>query len=85
MELIFDRVEGDVVVLSLDGGLDSMTTPQLEASLVKVIDIGVNRVVVDCAKLSYVSSSGLSGLLRMRSKMRDAGGDVALAGPRVCI
>ena len=60
---IGERREGEVVVLSLAGHLDSVTAPDLEARVAAVIGQGGAGVVLDCSRMSYVNSCGLRALL----------------------
>lgn len=79
MELYFRRVHDNVLVLSADGGLDSANAAQFVEELEKVVAAGARNVVVDCGKLTFVSSYGLSVLIRLHKKLAEKGGDVRLA------
>ncbi len=60
--------ENDKMVLSLEGRLDTMTAPALEAEVKGSID-GVKELVFDFEKLEYVSSAGLRVLLASQKIM----------------
>ena len=70
---------GDVRVLALDGYLDAHTAPQFEKAIQEEFEAGQKRIVVDCARLSYISSAGLGVFMSFIEEIRDAGGDIKLA------
>lgn len=55
-------VEGDSVVVSVDGRLDANAAPLLEKDLIKLIK-EASDLTFDLARLDYVSSAGLRVLL----------------------
>ena len=70
---------GAVEVLALSGQLDAHTFPQLQETLEALAQEGRQQVVLDCAKLEYVSSAGLGVLKKMSRELREAQGDIRLA------
>ncbi len=64
--------ENDTTTVALDGRLDTMTAPELEAELRQRID-GVDHLVFDFAKLEYLSSAGLRVLLASQKTMNKQG------------
>jgi anti-sigma B factor antagonist len=69
---------GDLLVVSLNGRLDAHTAKAFEEHLVPLIDQGNKKILVDFAKLDYISSAGLWVLLLAARKLDDAGGKIAL-------
>lgn len=61
-------VNGDVLEISLEGRLDTITAPELEGSVKDDLN-NVSKCVIDLAKLEYVSSAGLRVLLTMHKAM----------------
>ena len=78
MQVSESRVEG-ALVLSLDGRLDSSTAPDFGKRLAALVERGEGRIVIDFAKLEYVSSAGLAVLLSATKAVRARQGDIALA------
>ena len=76
---IAERTEGAAVVVSLNGRLDGVTGPDLEASIAAIVERGDVRVVLDCEGMEYVSSAGLRVLLIGARKCQQGGGKLALA------
>jgi len=64
--------EGTKLVVAIEGRLDTVTAPELEAELKDSLD-GVTELVLDFAKLEYISSAGLRVLLATFKTMRDKG------------
>lgn len=79
MEFYYHDSDGGILVLSADGGLDAGTAEQFESELEKVIRAGVRRIIVDCSHLAYISSFGISTLIRLHKRLAKRGGDVKLA------
>jgi anti-sigma B factor antagonist len=67
---ITKTLENETATVLLDGRLDTTTSPKLQEELMPVFD-EANVVVLDCAKLAYISSAGLRILL-MAQKMANA-------------
>lgn len=65
-------------VISLEGAVDAHTAPQFEEAVQAVIERGENKIIVDCAKLTYISSAGLGVFMGFIEEARDAGGDIKI-------
>lgn len=78
---IQEQLLGKVLVLEPVGRLDSLTCREFEARLLPALG-GNEAVVVDCAKLEYISSAGLRVLLVAAKQNRTTGGRLALAALR---
>ena len=63
---------GNALVLALEGRLDTMTAPQLEAALKEALP-GVAALTFDLEKLEYISSAGLRVLLGAQKTMNKQG------------
>lgn len=71
---------GDIIVITLDGYLDAHTAPQFETTIEDSINDSHNRIVVDCAKLTYISSAGLGVFMSFIEEAREQGGDIKVSG-----
>ncbi|MCC6368788.1 MAG: STAS domain-containing protein [Bryobacterales bacterium] len=69
-----------VSVLALDGFLDAHTAPQFEEAIEREIRGGRRRIIVDCGKLTYISSAGLGVFMSFIEELREAGGDIKICG-----
>ena len=70
MKIDFNKNGGELIV-ELDGRLDTVTAPELESFLLKHYE-GVDSLILNCEKLSYVSSAGLRVLLTAQKKTKGA-------------
>lgn len=59
------------MTVTLDGRLDTTTAPELEKCIGENYD-GTGAIVIDCEKLSYISSAGLRVLLGAQKKTKGA-------------
>ena len=64
--------ESDKLTISLEGRLDTLTAPQLDAEIQGKLD-GVKSLVFDFKKLDYISSAGLRILLMAQKIMNKQG------------
>ena len=65
------ELENNVLVLALEGRLDTVTAPELER---EIIDLsGVTDLVIDMKNLEYISSAGLRVILKAQKTMNTQG------------
>lgn len=64
--------DGSVLTVALEGRLDSVTAPELDADIKASLD-GVTELVLDFEKLDYISSAGLRVLLSAHKTMSQQG------------
>ena len=82
MQFLCREIDRNVMLVEVDGGLDATTSAQFTDALEKMIDVGIDRIIVDCDRLHYVSSAGIATLLRLHKRMHRRGGEVKLASVR---
>ena len=70
MKIDFNK-NGGILNGSLDGRLDTTTAPAFEAFLAEQYE-STDALVIDCAKLAYISSAGLRVLLAAQKKTKGA-------------
>ena len=70
MNINFNNNNG-ILNVAIDGRLDTTTAPELESFFGANYD-GTGSIVIDCEKLSYVSSAGLRVLLGAQKKTKGA-------------
>jgi len=66
------KLDGGVMNLELDGSLDTNTAPGLLADLEPQLK-NLSKLVLNCEKLSYISSAGLRVLLTFQQELEAAG------------
>ena len=64
---------GTALEIALEGRLDTMTAPELEAELKQSLE-AADSLVLDFGKLDYISSAGLRVLLSAHKTMSSKGG-----------
>ena len=74
------RQQNGISIIALDGFVDAHTAPQFEAAIQTELDAGHVRIVVDCAKLTYISSAGLGVFMSFVEEVRDQNGDIKICG-----
>jgi len=82
MEFHYDEIDGDVMIIQADGGLNADTAEEFVTSIVKLIDAGLRKIIIDCSRLEYISSFGLGVLIRLHRRLGECGGDVKLSNVR---
>ena len=70
MKINFNNNNG-ILNVALDGRLDTTTAPEFEGFIADNYD-GKGSIVIDCEKLSYISSAGLRVLLAAQKKTKGA-------------
>ena len=63
---------GSTLTLAVEGRLETITAPELEAEIKSGLD-GVTELILDFSKLDYISSAGLRVLLTAQKKMKNQG------------
>lgn len=61
------ELENNVLVLALEGRLDTVTAPELEREINDLS--GVRDLVIDMKNLEYISSAGLRVILKAQKTM----------------
>ena len=70
--------QGEATILNVGGRLDAAGAPELETRCKALILEGSSRLLLDLAKVEYVSSAGLRSLLVLAKAVKSAGGALAL-------
>lgn len=75
---IKEALHDGVVILTINGRLDTTNYHVLEEKLVKLVDNNQHKILIDCSELSYISSSGLRIMLMGLKKINAVKGKFAL-------
>jgi len=82
MPLSIDQQEKDgFIVLFLKGELDTSTAPQLAPVMEGLQENPPKMLVLDLARLDYISSAGLRYVFQMKKLMKSSGGDFVISEP----
>ncbi|MFQ5528893.1 MAG: STAS domain-containing protein [Gemmatimonadota bacterium] len=69
-----------IVVIEVNGELIVGNREGFKQEVLGQLDDGGRKFVVDFTESSYIDSSGLGALVSLSRKIREAGGDLRLAG-----
>lgn len=70
--------QDEKVLVTVDGRVDTTTAKDFEAEIRKVLEGDCSNIIVDCEKLSYVSSSGLRVFLILQKGVNAKKGKLTL-------
>ena len=70
--IITKNIDGETFTFTLEGRLDTTTSPQLEAELKQSVG-GVTELIFDFSGVEYISSAGLRVLLAAQKVMNRQG------------
>jgi len=73
-----EQQTGRCVIVSIEGRLDTTNYMVLEKKLMELIDSSQTKILVDCAEMDYISSSGLRILLMALKRMTPVQGKFVL-------
>jgi len=68
------------MVVDLRGEVDLASAPQFRRSLHDLIDQGHKRIALDLSNLEFMDSTGLGVLIGCLKRLKEADGDLVLAG-----
>ena len=80
MQTFVQERDGDLLIVSADGGLNRDTAHQLIDDVAAQVREGTRSIIVDCSQLQVISSAGIGVLLQLHRTMRLQGATVRLAG-----
>jgi anti-sigma B factor antagonist len=70
----FEYREHDVVILQLQGKLDSFTSKNFQDKLLGLIEPGSSKFVIDCSQLDYISSAGIKVFYLASNRLQEVKG-----------
>lgn len=76
--LIDIRTENDILIVSVDGRIDTLSAPDFQTRMEELMDREEPRVILDLEKLQYVSSAGLRAMLVVAKKAASSGKRLSL-------
>ena len=76
--------DGDTYTVLVDGRLDTLTSPQLDEEINKIIE-GAKKLIFDLDKLVYISSAGLRVLLVAKKTIDKNDGQMVVRNPNESI
>jgi anti-anti-sigma factor len=71
---------GQVMVLTLQGRLDTMAAPAFDQEASRLLEAGEKLFLLDLSGLDYISSAGLRSLLMLAKRLNGCAGKLVLCG-----
>jgi anti-sigma B factor antagonist len=68
----------DRLLVELEGQLDIGNRQAFKDAVTHAMTQGVRLVIVDCARVTFIDSSGLGALVSLSKRLREVGGDLRL-------
>ena len=78
---ITTRDVNDVKVVQIEGEMDTGSSPEAQQQLDQLREQGVKKILLDLAKLEFISSAGLRVLLATAQEIKAAGGELRVCNP----
>ena len=72
--------QSGVAVVQVEGQLIVGNRQELKSLVQATLDKGERRLLIDFSRTGYIDSSGLGALVSISRKIREAGGELRLAG-----
>lgn len=79
MEISFDDVQDNILIIKASGTLNSRTAGEFRASIGKMVDIRLWNIIVDCSELDELSIYGLGVLVRLHRQIDHKFGEIKIA------
>ena len=79
--IINETKQGEIKIVQPIGKMDAAGAPELDQYLVRLIESGTPKLIIDLARIDYVSSAGLRVFLAAAKKMQPLKGKILLAAP----
>jgi anti-sigma B factor antagonist len=67
-------------VVQVEGQLIIGNRQELKELVQAIVDTGERRILIDFSRTGYIDSSGLGALVSISKRIREAGGELRLAG-----
>jgi anti-sigma B factor antagonist len=80
MLALSERLEGNIVVISLSGRVDSTNSDELTSKLRGYNGADLRAIIVDLSSLNYITSAGLRSLMLARNDAQALDRNFILAG-----
>ena len=73
--------DGDQLIAVVDGEVDADNCQGLGAQIEPALEEGIDTLIIDASGLTFIDSSGITELLRIRDLMQERGGVCRIRKP----
>lgn len=77
MEISFTDA-GDVKIVRFEGMIDTVTAADVEGALMQLLSEGVNKLLLNFERLSYINSIGLRVILVVAKQLKRSEGELRI-------
>lgn len=74
-----EESSGDILIITMNGRLDALTSPQAEKQVFDLINRGEHKVLFDFSGVDYLSSAGMRMLLSVAKKLKSLSGKLVIS------
>ncbi len=67
-----------IIIASISGEINIDTSPDLRKAFDQYTQQGIKKVVIDCAELTYIDSSGLATLIELLQRLKKIEGELKI-------
>ncbi len=79
MDILSQTLEGNIILLRLNGRLDATTSPQVRETLQTLLEQDRPKIIIDLQDVPFIDSSGLASLVSGLRMAREKDGIIALS------
>jgi len=69
----------DTLIVSVNGRMDALTSVEFEKKLSELIAAGESRFIINLSQLDFISSAGLSSILKIAKQLKKRDGKILFA------
>jgi len=77
MKVNIENLENEILI-SIEGRLDTVNAVEFEQNIASIKETSMEKIVLDCAQLSYICSSGLRVFLTLQKKSAEKKGNLII-------
>jgi anti-sigma B factor antagonist len=83
LNLTTRKYGADIVIVELSGRITlGRESGQIEASMLKILEDGIRKIVIDLSKVDYIDSTGIGKIAYCFGKITQTGAQARVAGAR---
>ncbi|MCF7878149.1 MAG: STAS domain-containing protein [Candidatus Omnitrophica bacterium] len=75
---ISEDKKNDIMAVSVSGEINIDTSPDLRKAFDQYAKQGIKKVIIDCANLTYIDSSGLATLIELMQRLKKIKGELKI-------
>ncbi|MCH8903386.1 MAG: STAS domain-containing protein [Bacteroidetes bacterium] len=73
---IFKQKQGDSLLISVEGELDASSSIDMDKAIEATINEGIYKLLINCEKLSYISSAGVGVFVSYVEDIKNKNGKI---------